>query len=227
MKDLNGFGGAIPEHFRLLKYYTFAIIVATLINSIYPLWATYYLCKNYDPSDQICLDVGFFIYVDFQQMVQTFQQNNEQQIANTLQILQTTVFYFLLTINFFSIFFLIAFRSEKDKEFEEKFVKDSETCLLFYNIPDEVQDDFPSMLKIFGKDGNINIKKSLKVYKIKSYHENYNHRNEVFYQLQAKYVSSENPYKSKKNKKLIVLNEKLKKEKQEFGKFSGKLVIFF
>ena len=190
MKDLNGYGGAIPEHFRLLKYYTFAVIIATLINSIYPLWATYYLCNNFDPQDQICLRVGFLIYVDFQVMVQTFQQNNEEHIADILLILQTTVFYFLLAINFFSIFFLVALRSEKDKEFQEKFVKDSETCLLFYNIPDEVQDYFPSMLKIFGKDGNINIMKSLKIYKIKSYYENYNLRNEVFYQLQAKYVSS-------------------------------------
>ena len=59
IKDLNGYGGAIPGYFRMLKFYTIVTFCAMILNSIYPLIITYYTCTHYDNNDEYCLDVGY------------------------------------------------------------------------------------------------------------------------------------------------------------------------
>ena len=142
IKDLNGYGGAIPGYFRMLKFYFIATFCAFILNSIYPLIMTFYTCSHFDPNDEYCLNVGFLYYLDFNRMIELLDNNGEGGASNTLIVLQTIVFYFLLIANIFSVFFLIVLKSQKDRELEEVSVADSKRCLLFYQIPKEIGKDF-------------------------------------------------------------------------------------
>ena len=81
-------------------------------------------------------------------MIEILNENGEYEISNTLIVLQTIVFYFLLLANVISVFYLIIFKSQKDRELEEISVADSKKCLLFYSIPHEIEKTFPEMLKL-------------------------------------------------------------------------------
>lgn len=74
------------------------------------------------------------------------------------------------------------------------------------------------MLRVFGDEGVIDIRKTIKVYKIKEYYNNYNHRNELYYHILSKYVQCENPLKyHKKNQDLGNFHEDLKESRKEIG----------
>ena len=60
------------------------------------------------------------------------------------------------------------------------------------------------MLKIFGEEGELNVRNTVKLYRLREYYDNYNHRNEIYYHLMSRYVSSQNPLSMKKH------NEELK-----------------
>lgn len=71
------------------------------------------------------------------------------------------------------------------------------------------------MLKIFGEDGEINVRNTVKLYRLKEYHDNYNMRNEIYYHLMSRYVSSENPLNMQKhNEKLKTFHEKTKESRK-------------
>lgn len=57
----------MPAYFGLLKFYIVAILLAILINGIYPVWALYYTCGNYAQKGTVdsCLVVGPMDYLDF------------------------------------------------------------------------------------------------------------------------------------------------------------------
>ena len=78
-KDLNGYGGAIPGYFRLLKLYIFASLMAVVINSIYPIFAIYYACDKYDSSGDQCLSVGFIYFLDFNSLIKLLESNGENE----------------------------------------------------------------------------------------------------------------------------------------------------
>lgn len=62
-KDLANVSTAIPGYFQLIKYYSCFAFLILLINSLYPIYATFYACQNFDPKHDICLEVGALYYL--------------------------------------------------------------------------------------------------------------------------------------------------------------------
>jgi hypothetical protein len=68
-----------------MKFYIVALFLTILINGIYPLWATYYVCNNYTVLKQdSCLTVGVEYYIDFNILIQILVDNAEYDIANVI-----------------------------------------------------------------------------------------------------------------------------------------------
>jgi hypothetical protein len=85
IQDCSKLGSAVPAYFGLLKFYIVAICLAILINGIYPLWATYYVCTNYITlGKSSCLDVGIVYYIDFNIELELLTKNNNFNIAQVL-----------------------------------------------------------------------------------------------------------------------------------------------
>jgi hypothetical protein len=67
-----------------MKFYIVAILLAILINGIYPIWATYYTCDNYAQKGTLdsCLNVGPLDYLDFDKQLTVLTTNGQYGVAN-------------------------------------------------------------------------------------------------------------------------------------------------
>jgi hypothetical protein len=72
----------VPAYFGLMKFYIAAILLAILINGIYPLWAVYYACDNFVVEKQeSCLSVGAQRFIDFDKLLLILTANSSFTIA--------------------------------------------------------------------------------------------------------------------------------------------------
>lgn len=56
------------------------MILVMLINGIYPLYVTYYVCENFNPHDTVCLKIGVLYYIEFDNMINVLRLNNDYTI---------------------------------------------------------------------------------------------------------------------------------------------------
>lgn len=85
IEDFANTGSAIPGYFHLIKYYSFFALCILAINSVYPIYATYYACNHYqnpDPNDEFeCLQVGLLYYVDFNNMITALKEQGQDSMV--------------------------------------------------------------------------------------------------------------------------------------------------
>lgn len=83
-QDLKENGTAIPGYFHLLKYYLFFVVLVIGVNALYPIYATFYACRELDTQDNYCLKVGVLYYLEYRSMVQLLQAHNETHMIYVL-----------------------------------------------------------------------------------------------------------------------------------------------
>lgn len=81
-KDFKDHGSALPGYFQLLKYYAFFCICVFLVNSIYPIYATYYACEGFEEGQSECLKVGYFYYLDYKTLISILNKHHKVDMVN-------------------------------------------------------------------------------------------------------------------------------------------------
>ena len=109
-----------------MKFYMLFMILVLLINSIYPLVATYMVCDRYNDEEHICLKSGILYYLDFNVMIQTLENHKLDNMVDVLCLLSIGTHYvannrILFAVNCKFELFVLPRLYEKKRRFRRGF----------------------------------------------------------------------------------------------------------